>query len=98
MNIVQFYKGDSVSFGLIIRGKTDSLPIDPTIVTIMVASLKISGVIDIVKVNNENMTKTSEGKYKYVWHSDAVGSYIVIYTAINNGNTTILKDVFVVNN
>jgi len=86
----KFYKGETVSCFLEVRTKQDNVLIDPTSVTITI----INGKSGTTKVDASAMTKSSVGKYSYLWLSDEIGDYKVIYNANNSGSITILKDEF----
>jgi hypothetical protein len=92
-----FFKGESVNFSITIKKSEDNTLTDPTSVFITILK-NVTGVgaTDIVKVNQANMIKSSVGKYKYDWISDATGEYTVVYKADNSSKITISKDYFTV--
>lgn len=93
----QFYKGETVSFSIEVKGRISNAPINPSAITITVIKGKVSGTAsDIKKVDAKAMTKRADGKYSYEWISDEIGNYVVIYKADNNGSITMLKDEFIV--
>jgi hypothetical protein len=85
----QFYKGETVSLSIEIRGKLSNALTNPTSITITILTAK-----GIKKVDVQPMVKKADGKYSFLWLSDEVGSYTVIYKADNSGSVTILKDTF----
>jgi hypothetical protein len=97
MSTVQFIKGDTVILSIEIRDAQTKALFDPTMVKITITKppIKITD-IEVIKVNEESMTKLTVGKYSYSYNSTESGTFNVLYKADNTSKITQSKDTFIV--
>jgi hypothetical protein len=97
MSTGQFIKGDTIILSIEIRDAQNKVLFDPTTVKITITKppIKITD-IEVIKVNEESMTKLAVGKYSYNYTSTESGTFNVLYKADNTSKITQGKDTFIV--